>query len=80
MAIPVIVGAAIELAVQVFKFINLKEKKKYSSKLYRLRDKLNEELLLPISEQNDAKVERLESEIKTIQDLAIAELRALNDK
>jgi len=73
-----IVGAGIELAAEVLKWLNIKEKRKYAERLIKLRDELNSELRLPINKQNDARIERLEDEIKNIQDLAIAELRSLN--
>lgn len=78
MSIAPIVGAGIELAAEVLKWLNIKEKRKYAERLIKLRDELNSELRLPINKQNDARIERLEDEIKNIQDLAIAELRSLN--
>jgi ribosomal protein S13 len=78
MSITPIVGAGIELASEIFKWLNIKEKKKYSEKLIKFRTELDTELRKPVWEQNDGKIERLEDEIHVIQDLALTELRNLN--
>lgn len=70
-----IVGSAVELASQVFKFLNKKESLKYVDKLYDLRKDLNSELEKPLSEQNDAKVESFLKEIKLIQEVALVQLQ-----
>ena len=79
MSIVPIVEAGVSLANEIFKFINIKEARKHSEKLMSLRNELDAELRLPLEKQNDAKVERLEDEISNILDLALTELKKLQD-
>ena len=76
MAITPLVEAGIALASEIFKFINEKEKKKYSERIVKYRNALNDELRKPVDKQNDAYIEKLEEDILTITDLALAEIRA----
>ena len=80
MSVTPLVGAGLELASEVFKFFGEKEKKKYAVKIIKLKNKLNAELNLPVDEQDDSKIETITEEIKVIQDLAIAQLRAYANK
>ena len=79
MSIVPIVEAGVSLANEIFKFLNIKESRKYSEKLIKLRNELDAELRLPLEKQNDARVERLEDEIYNIMDLAGTELKRLSD-
>lgn len=80
MSIVPIVEAGVSLANEIFKFINIKESRKYSEKLMSLRNQLDAELRLPLEKQNDGKIERLEDEIRNVLDLAVTELKKLQDK
>lgn len=79
MSITPIVGAGISLLEQTLRYINFKESRKYSEKLVKLRNQLDAELRRPLKDQNDQRVEVLQDEIKNIFDIALAELRSLNE-
>lgn len=71
-----LIGAGIMLASEILKLVNTITSRKYCTKLINLKEDLNDELRKPMDQQNDALIEKIQDDIITIQDLAMAELKA----
>lgn len=75
-----IVEKGLDLASEIFKYVNKKQSRKYIDQVVDLKMRLKNELSKPLMDQDDKVVETLRTEIEIVMDAAKQEIELIKNE